>query len=169
VSRHTLGLMIACAASLAAAPKSQEVMDNPAIDADGFREVSREAAALRKTRRISEAEFIRMSREPGTVVLDARSREKYDELHVAGAVNLSFPDFTADDLARVIPRQSTRVLIYCNNNFKNAERPFPTKKASASLNLSTYVALYDYGYRNVYELAPLLDPKTSRLTFVSTK
>jgi hypothetical protein len=39
------------------------------------------------------------------------------------------------------------------------------KKASASLNLSTFVALYDYGYRNVYELAPLLEVETSRLEF----
>jgi hypothetical protein len=33
------------------------------------------------------------------------------------------------------------------------------------LNLSTYIALYNYGYRNVYELAPLLDISTSALEF----
>lgn len=32
-----------------------------------------------------------MSREPGTVVLDARSREKYEALYIKGALNLSFP------------------------------------------------------------------------------
>jgi hypothetical protein len=37
------------------------------------------------------------------------------------------------------------------------------KLASASLNLSTYIALYNYGYRNVYELAPLIDLPASRL------
>ena len=42
-----------------------------------------------------------------------------------------------------------------NNSFRNAEGPFPAKLASAWLNLSTYIALYNYGYRNVYELAPL--------------
>jgi hypothetical protein len=40
---------------------------------------------------------------------------------------------------------------------------------SASLNLSTYIALYNYGYRNVYELGPLVDIKDSRLAFVSSR
>lgn len=31
---------------------------------------------------------------------------------------------------------------YCNNNFLDAEGPFPAKLASASLNLSTFIALY---------------------------
>src|SRR4029450_11168226 len=59
---------------------------NPAIDMDGYLGVSREGAGHRETRGVSEEEFIRMSREPGTVVLEARSREKYDELRVEGAV-----------------------------------------------------------------------------------
>ena len=140
---------------------------NPAIDMDGYLRVSREAAEHRETRRVSEEEFIRMSREPGTVVLDARSREKYHELHVKGAVSLPFPDIAIESLKRTIPDKSTRVLIYCNNNFANAEGPFPAKIARASLNLSTYIALYSYGYRNVYELAPLSDLKASRLEFAS--
>ena len=40
--------------------------------------------------------------------------------------------------------------------------------ASASLNLSTFVSLYDYGYRTVYELGPLIDIKDSKLTFEGT-
>ena len=141
--------------------------DNPAIDMPGYLRVASAAAEHRASRRVSEANFIRMSREPGTVVLDARSREKFDELHVRGAINLSFPEITAHTLQRTIPDPATRILIYCNNNFVNAEGPFPTKLPSASLNLSTYIALYNYGYRNVYELAPLIDPKNSRLEFRS--
>jgi len=138
---------------------------NPAIDMEGFLRVSREAAQHRATRRLTEEEFLRMSREPGTLVLDARSREKYDELHVRGAINLSFPDIAMDSLARTIPDHATRILIYCNNNFAHAEGPFPTKAPSASLNLSTYIVLYTYGYRNVYELGPLIDLAQSRLPF----
>jgi hypothetical protein len=141
--------------------------DNPAIDMPGYLRIANEAAAHRAARRVSEAEFIRMSREPGTVVLDARSREKYDELHVKGALNLSFPDITIDSLQRVLPDKDARILIYCNNNVANAAGPFPAKLASASLNLSTYIALYDYGYRNVYELAPLIDIGAARLEFES--
>ena len=140
---------------------------NPAIDMPGYLQVSREAAEHREPRRVPEEDFIRMSREPGTVVLDARSREKYDELHVEGAVSLPFPDIAIESLKRTIPDKSTRVLIYCNNNFANAEGPFPAKIARASLNLSTYIALYSYGYRNVYELEPLVDLKASKLPFVS--
>jgi hypothetical protein len=141
---------------------------NPAIDMEGFLRVSREAAQHRATRRVTEEEFLRMSREPGTLVLDARSREKFNELHVKGAVNLSFPDIAVESLARTIPDKATRILIYCNNNFTNAEGPFPTKAPSASLNLSTYIALYNYGYRNVYELGPLIDVARSRLPFESS-
>jgi phage shock protein E len=140
---------------------------NPAIDMDGYLRVSREAAEHRETRRVSEEEFIRMSREPGTVILDARSRERFDQLHVEGALNLSFPDIAIESLAAALPDRNTRILIYCNNNFANAEGPFPVKIARASLNLSTYIALYSYGYRNVYELAPLIDLKESKLPFVS--
>jgi hypothetical protein len=141
---------------------------NPAIDMAAFLKLSAEAAKHRETRRVAEADFIRMSREAGTVVLDARSKGKYDLLHIRGAVNLSFPDITVDSLAKLIPDKGTRILIYCNNNFRNSEDAFPSKLPPASLNLSTYVSLYTYGYRNVYELAPLLDPKTSKLEFEGT-
>ena len=140
---------------------------NPAIDMKGYLEVSREAAAHRQSRLVSEEEFLRMSREPGTVILDARSRDRYDELHVKDAINLSFPDIAIESLKTAIPDQRTRILIYCNNNFANAEWPFPAKIARASLNLSTYIALYSYGYQNVYELEPLIDLKSSKLPFVS--
>jgi rhodanese-like protein len=138
---------------------------NRNIDMEGYLRVSMAAAKHRESRRVSEEQFIRMSLEPGTIVLDARSKEKFDELHVKGAINLSFPDIAVETLARTIPDRNTRILIYCNNNFANAEGPFPTKHPSASLNLSTYIALYDYGYRNVYELGPLIDLRLSRLKF----
>jgi hypothetical protein len=140
---------------------------NPAIDMPGYLQVSREAAEHRGSRLLSEEEFIRMSREPGTVVLDARSREKFDGLHVRGAISLPFSDIAIASLDAAIPDRNTRILIYCNNNFANAEAPFPAKIARASLNLSTYIALYSYGYRNVYELEPLVDLKASKLPFVS--
>jgi hypothetical protein len=142
---------------------------NPAIDMAGYLSVASEAARHRESRRVSEEEFLRLSRLPGTIVLDARSREKYEELHVAGAVNLSFPDIAVDSLRRAIPDPDTRILIYCNNNFRGAEGPFPTKIASASLNLSTYIALYSYGYRNLYELGPLVDLHASKLPFESSR
>ena len=140
---------------------------NPKIDMQGYLKVASEAAAYRESRRLSEEEFILRSQEPGTIILDARSREKYDLLHIKDAINLSFPDITVESLARTLPDKNARILIYCNNNFVGEEKAFPTKAAVASLNLSTYIALYSYGYRNVYELGPMLDVKTSKLEFVA--
>jgi hypothetical protein len=82
---------------------------NPAIDMAGYLAVSVAAAQHRQTRRLSEAQFIRMSREPGSIVLDARSRQRFDELHIKGAVNLSFPDIAVASLERVIPDRETRI------------------------------------------------------------
>lgn len=146
-------------------PQAQQAPINPAIDFDGFLRVSARAAKHRESRRVPEQEFIRMSLEPGTIILDARSRQKFEQLHVKGAINLSFPDIAIESLKKTIPDKKTRILLYCNNNFRNAEGPFPTKLPSASLNISTYIALFNYGYRNVYELADTVDLKASKLAF----
>lgn len=151
--------------SIACAQK-QSGIANPAIDMRGYLRIASEAAAYRESRRLTEEDFIRMSHELGTIVLDARSQEKYNELHIKGAINLSFPDITVDSLRRTLPDRNARILIYCNNNFVGEQKAFPTKIPTASLNISTYIALYSYGYRNVYELGPLLDIKTSKLEFV---
>lgn len=155
--------------AIAANAQSKASLTNPAIDMDGFLRVSRNAAKHRSTRRLTEDQFIAASKEPGVVILDARSSEKFNELHIAGAINLSFPDITVESLAKALPDKATKILIYCNNNFENEPSAFPTKVAPASLNLSTYISLYTYGYRNVYELGPLLDAKTTKLKLVSSK
>ena len=146
----------------------QVAAPNPNIDMDGFLKVAQEAARHRATRRITEADFLKMSREPGTIVLDARSQKNFDLLHIRGAMNMSFPDIDIPTLEKRLPDKTARILIYCNNNFRNADGPFAPKSPAASLNLSTYVTLYQYGYRNVYELGPRLDPAESVLTFESS-
>lgn len=138
---------------------------NPAIDMKGFLRAAQEAAKYRDARRLTEEEFIRMSSQQGVVVLDARSNEKFDQLHIKDAVNLSFPDITVASLKKLLPDKNAKILIYCNNNFTNAEQAFPTKMPAASLNISTYITLYTYGYRNIYELGPLIDIRTSKLEF----
>src|SRR5262245_25349852 len=169
MSAQALLLALSLASAPVAPPDSASGLANPAIDMKGYLEVAADAARHRESRRVSEDEFIRMSREPGTVILDARSREKYDELHVKGAIHLSFPDIAIARLHALIPDTTTRILIYCNNNFRNAQGPFPSKLPTASLNLSTFIVLYDYGYRNVYELGPLIDLEKSRIEFESTR
>jgi hypothetical protein len=145
--------------------KRFKLIVNPAIDMKGFLAVSDEAARHRETRRLTEEEFILMSQEPGTIILDARSSEMYKLLHVKGAINLSFPDLAIESLKNTIPDKDTRILIYCNNNFRGAQRPFASKAAPVSLNISTYITLSTYGYRNIYELGPLIDIAESKLEF----
>jgi hypothetical protein len=163
-----LALVFAGSIQLAAAQKKAAVV-NPNIDVQGYLKAAADAARYRESRRLTEDEFIAMSHDVGTIILDARSKEKYDTLHIKGAVNLSFPDITVESLNRVLPDKGARILIYCNNNFAGDQKAFPTKVAIASLNISTYIALYSYGYRNVYELGPLLDINKSRLEFVPAR
>ena len=75
---------------------------NPAIDMQGYLRVSNEAAKHRETRRVSEAQFLRMSHESGTIILDARSQCKYDLMHIEGAIHLNFSDITVESLKKVL-------------------------------------------------------------------
>jgi hypothetical protein len=163
-ARFAAALALVAAGALAA----QSVPDNPAIDMPEFLRLAHEAAELRQVRRLTEEQFLERMAVPGTIVLDARSRDKYELLHVAGAVNLPFTDITVESLARLVPDRSTPILIYCNNNFAEAEAAFPEKRASAALNLSTYVTLHSYGYENVWELGPQVELAKSKLPFESS-
>ena len=138
---------------------------NPMIDYPGFQRVVDDVGQVHEGRRISEAAFLKMAAEPNTIIFDARSDAKFAMLHVKGAKHLALPDVTADELAKVIPSKQVRILIYCNNNFQNEPTALPGKAASASLNLYTFNTLYSYGYKNVYELGPLIDIKTTKIPF----
>ncbi len=142
---------------------------NQLIDYQGFMKGAAEVAKLRETRRVTEAEFIRMAAEPGTVIYDARSDDKFALLHIKGAKHLSLTNVTADELAKLIPDKTTRILIYCNNNFLNEPVALASKSAPASLNIYTFNTLHAYGYTNVYELGPLTDIRKSRLVFEGTR
>jgi len=154
--------------SLFAGLASAQDLGNPLIDYDAFKDNVVLVGALRESRRVTEEEFVRMSSDNRTVILDARSTQKFDLLHIKGAKNLSFPDMTAHELAKVIPAKDTRILIYCNNNFLNEPNAFPSKALTASLNVHTVNALYAYGYTNVFELAPLIDIRESKIKFEGT-
>lgn len=136
---------------------------NPRIDFETFRKLTAEVAEVREARRVSEDEFLRLAKQPGTVILDARAKDKYEGIHVKGAVHLNFADFSEENLAKVVSDKNTRVLIYCNNNFTGETRLLTEKRPPTALNISTFVSLYGYGYKNIYELAPLLDVKTTKI------
>ena len=159
--RHFITLVLGM---LALAASANEI-PNPLIDYTAFEQNVSAVGGLRAHRRVTEEDFLRMASDPQTIVLDARSAGKFAMLHVKGARNLSLPDITAEELAKIIPSKSTRVLIYCNNNILDEPRAFPSKALSASLNVYTFNVLYAYGYTNVYELGPLIEMDKTRIPF----
>jgi hypothetical protein len=163
-----LSLAAAGIALIAAGVALGEEPPNPKIDYKGFEALTTDLAKLHEEQRVSEDEFLRLAAEPGVIVLDARSKDKYERMHVKGAKHLAFTDFTAEALAKVIPSKDTKVVIYCNNNFKGEPELFAGKGALVSLNIQTFINLHSYGYTNVYELAPLLDVKTTKIPFEGT-
>jgi hypothetical protein len=144
------------AACLAAAPAWAQ--PNPQIDYAGFERLTAEVAPQRAERLVSFDAFKAEAAKPGTLLLDARSKDAFARGHIAGAVNLPLTDFTAESLAAVIGDNPDRqILIYCNNNFSNHRSPVPLKSAPLALNIQTFINLVGYGYANVSELADVVD------------
>ncbi|MDP9196704.1 MAG: rhodanese-like domain-containing protein [Pseudomonadota bacterium] len=147
---------------------AQESIKNPLIDVKAFEAISQEALKLREQRRIDVKTFMEMAKDPNTIILDARSKGRYDMKHIKGAINLNIADFAERTLAEKIPSRETRILIYCNNNFINDSEAFMTKAMPVSLNIPTFINLYAYGYKNVYELGPAEDENSTVLEFESS-
>ena len=156
------------------------------VSFDDFKGLVTEVEEHRAKRLIELEAFLKMSAEPGVIVLDSRSAFRFDRIHVKGAKHLAFTDFTQDNLAKVIPSFETTILIYCNNNFDGNQTDFASKVAlpmpkadpavanqiavqekplMMALNIPTYINLYGYGYRNVYELHELVKVDDPRITF----
>lgn len=127
------------------------------IDYEGFLGLTAEVETYRANRLVNLAEFQRMAGEARTLILDARSADAYAEGHIEGAVSLPFTDFTDQSLAAALGDPSVRILIYCNNNFSNNARPVLLKRIELALNIQSFINLYGYGYRNVYELGEVVD------------
>lgn len=146
--------------------KSNKVYQKSDVDYRAFSELTEEAEAHRNTHMVSLVEFKKLATEKGTMILDTRSKAAYDKKHIKGAVHLNFSDFTQGKLAKVIPTLTTKVLIYCNNNIDKDEMYFARKSTPLALNIPTFINLYGYGYKNIYELDALV--QTTSLEFEGT-
>lgn len=151
------------------------------IDFDAFEQLVKETKQHRKTRLIDLNTFLKFGEEDNTIILDTRSDEMYNRKHIAGALHLNFSDFTQANLANLIPSTATKILIYCNNNFENDQKNFPTKVAAPksnqknarpvtlALNIPTYINLFGDGYKNVYELNELVNSNDDRVNYEGTE
>ncbi len=149
-------LLSACSA-IGTAEQTPRVSTQLQIDYAGFRLLTGEVYAYRANRLVTLAQFQAMAHEPRTIILDARSPAAFAQGHIDGALNLALTDFTAPALSAAISDPNTRILIYCNNNFANNVAPVMLKAAPLSLNIQTFINLYGYGYRNVYELGEVVN------------
>ena len=122
--RSLLAVATACAAaSLAAPPLSAAPPRNPQIDYTGFQRLTGNVRDYRETRLIDWPTFLSAATDPDVLILDARSERQFAAGHIAGAVNVPLPEFSAERLAEVIGRPDRPILIYCNNNFRNDRPP----------------------------------------------
>ncbi|EMI63051.1 rhodanese-like domain-containing protein [Leptospira noguchii] len=142
---------------------------NRLIDYKKFQNIVNSSAEEREVKRLTEEDFLKMIQDEEVVLLDARSESRYKLRHIKGAISLPFTEFTKESLSKIIPNMNSKILIYCNNNFTGSPEAFASKAPAASLNLSTFVSLKAYGYKNIYELGPLLSVDSTKLTFEGTE
>ncbi|WP_255497931.1 rhodanese-like domain-containing protein [Flavobacterium sp. I3-2] len=152
------------------------------VDYDDFKNLVTEVESHRNNRLISLDEFLTKSKDRNVVILDTRSNFRYERKHLKGAIHLDFTDFTQKNLQKLIPDPNTLILIYCNNNFEGDQIEFATKMYNPknkletqilnnrkpimlALNIPTYLNLYGYGYKNIYELDELVNINDDRIEF----
>ena len=162
---------------------SMDYLATPLVDFEAYLALANEVYAYRKDRVIGLAQFNAMASRDA-VILDTRSDSMYNAKHIEGAIHLNFSDFTYENLRKLIPDPNTKILIYCNNNFMQdinlmlEDRYFMSKAAppkellgnrfgdandrlTLALNIPTFINLYGYGYRNVYELGELVQTENN--------
>lgn len=150
------------------------------VDYEAFVKLVKEVEPHRQERLVTVADFNEMSTQKDVIILDTRSKAMYDNKHIKGALHLNFADFTQETLKSLIPSNDTKILIYCNNNIaddpiffatKSYVPPIPKedgKELTLALNIPTYINLYGYGYKNVYELSELISAFDARIQFEGT-
>lgn len=166
------------------APRNTDGTPQAHVDFGAYDSLTHIVAAHREKHLLHLDSFLLAAKQPGVLIIDTRSDAMYNAKHVKGAVHLNFSDFTVPNLARIIPAKTTKILIYCNNNFENDDTYFATKDSrpptrldesyreekalTLALNIPTYINLYGYGYTNVYELADLVNIYSGLVDFEGT-
>ncbi|NBP71031.1 MAG: rhodanese-like domain-containing protein [Cytophagia bacterium] len=162
--------------------KTSDTYPKALVDFNDFKDLVETIEKHREERLIDLNTFLAMSKKDNVVILDSRSDYRFERKHLKGAIHLDFTDYTHENLRRLIPDTSTTILIYCNNNFDGDQVDFASKMARPAinwetqilsnrkpimlaLNIPTYINLYGYGYRNIYELNELVSVNDKRIKF----
>jgi len=180
-------LIIICICFLQNESTAQNQIDysKALVSFDDYEMLIDQVKVIREKRLISFNELLKLQKNRKTVILDARSKDKFEKKHLEGAINLPFTEFTTNNLRALIPDPDTRIIIYCNNNFEGDQKYFASKTFNPelaakrsmmgnrnelypksimlALNIPTYLALHGYGYTNIYELNELVDIDDARV------
>ena len=142
-------------------------ISNPQIDYAGFLKLTEQLSGYRTERLVNLNEFNMMAEQDDAVILDTRSAAAFARGHIGGAINIPFSDFTEEKLVKILGNKSRPVLIYCNNNFRDNIPPIALKRAPLALNIPTFINLYGYGYKNIYELDDIVHIADPRVNWTS--
>lgn len=148
--------------------QKKEELPASKVDYPTFLMISEEVQQYRSSRLVPIDVFLNYLKDEHTILLDTRSEAAYTKKHIQGAVHLNFSDFTKEKLKEMIPSKATRILIYCNNNIEGDKINFALKMRPLALNIPTFINLYGYGYKNIYELASSVPVTDNTLRFNGT-
>jgi 3-mercaptopyruvate sulfurtransferase SseA len=111
---------------------SQDALNYPKakVNFDDYEDLVKKVKVVRQERLLSLDEFLAYQKDENTVILDTRSRANFNAVHIKGAINLPFTEFTQNNLRRLISDPNTRILIYCNNNIEGDQIYFGSKTYS---------------------------------------
>ena len=74
----------------------------------------------------------------GTIVLDVREQEEYDQGHIPGTVLLPVGEITQESASAAVPEKDTVVLVYCRSGNRS-------KAAAGELAQLGYTQVYEFG------------------------
>lgn len=162
--------IIILSALLATGPVlAQEKPLQSSVDYPAFQKLTSQLMDYRQDRLVPLEQFNRLA-DAEVIILDTRSAAAFERGHIKGAVNLPFSDFTDEKLQKILGKdQSRAILIYCNNNFSDNVAPVPLKLPALALNIPTFINLYGYGYKNIYELSGSYQIDNPDVKWVSAK
>lgn len=146
-------------------PAGPELISYHMVEADTFTRHLPAAFDHRNARIVSFEAFADMRGEDNTIILDTRSAARFNRGHMQGAINLPLTEMTLLSLADTVPDRTSTILIYSDENIGQQSGVRSLNVAALSLNMLTYVTLYQYGYFDVFELGEVVAEDTPALAW----
>lgn len=163
-----LGLLAnAAQAQEAETPATPDLVAYHLIEAESFSRHLPAAFEHRNARVVNFATFADMKTDENTIILDTRSETRFRAGHMQGAINLPLSDMTLLTLADAVPDRSSRILIYSDRNIGPEAASLTLDTSALSLNMLTYITLYQYGYFDVFELGEVVAETSPELEWAT--